>query len=169
MKKIIEINNIQLKDKYLEFLYYYMKKFYDIHSNLEDLNFDLLNNFFLLDSKDNNKYTTSSNKNESVTEITNEEYEKELREAIEIIKKGLNNLNISFNDFVKNITNEVEIDGIFYNYFNIDNFNIELKRNNINLSELKLSCLCNKYHITENLQIINKEKIENDIDEIIGE
>ena len=169
MKGIIEMNNIQLKDKYLEFLYYYMKKFNDPNSNLDDLDFDLLNNFFTIDSQDNFdfKATTNSNKNESITEITNEEYEKEIKESITIIKKGLNILNICFNDFIKKITYKAEINTDSYECFNIENFNLLLKANNIILSELKLSCLCNKYHITDNLQIIDKEKIEKDIEELI--
>ena len=168
MKRIIEMNNIQLKDKYSEFLYYYMKKFYDPNSNLDDLDFDLLNNFFVLDSKDyNNKATTNSNKNESITEITNEEYEKKLKNAIDNIKRGLNRLNISFSEFIKKITYKAEIDSVSYECFNIENFDLLLKANDIILSELKLSCICNKYHITENLQVIDKNKIEKDIEKSI--
>ena len=155
MKEIIEENNIQLKEKYSAFLYYYMKKFNDPNSNLDDLDFDLLNNFFL----DN----TNSNENDSVTEITNEEYEKQLKEAIDIIKKGLNQLDLSFGNLVKDITYKAEIDDVFYDYFTIENFNEELKKNKIILTELKLSCLCNKYCLPENLKFIDKNKIENDI------
>ena len=163
MKEIIEINNIQLKDKYLEFLYYYLKKFNDPNSNLEDLDFDLLNNFFLLNNKNNSKDVTNSNDNDSVTEITNEEYERQLKDAINTIKNGINYNDLNFNDLVKNITYKAEIDGIFYDYFTIENFNEELKRNKIILTELKLSCLCNKYCLPENLKFIDKNKIEKDI------
>ena len=155
MKEIIEENKIQLKEKYTAFLYYYMKKFNDPNSNLDDLEFDILNNFFL----DN----TNSNENDSVTEITNEEYEKQLKEAIDIIKKGLNQLDLNFGNLIKDITYKAEIDGVFYDYFTIENFNEELKKNKIILSELKLSCLCNKYCLPENLKFIDKNKIENDI------
>ena len=155
MKEIIEENNIQLKEKYSAFLYYYMKKFNDPNSNLDDLEFDILNKFFL----DN----TNSNENDSVTEITNEEYEKQLKEAIDIIKNGLNHLDLNFGNLVKDITYKAEIDGVFYDYFTIENFNEELKKNKIILTELKLSCLCNKYCLPENLKFIDKNKIENDI------
>ena len=162
------MNNIQLKDKYLDFLIYYMKKFNDPNSNLDDLDFDLLKNFFVLDSKDNNnKITTNSNKNESINEKTNEEHERELKDAINIIKKRLNFLNISFNDFIAQITFKVEINSVNYECFNIENFYLLLKTNNIILSELKLTCICKKYHINENLQIIDKGKIEKDIEESI--
>ena len=173
MKEIIEVNNIQLKDKYLEFLYYYMKKFNDPNSNLDDLDFDMFNNLFVLDNKnnnenynnENNENKTDSNGNDSVTEITNEEYEKQLKGAIDIIKKGINDSGVSFSDFVKNITFKAEVDGTFYDYFTIESFNEELKKSNIILSELKLSCLCNKYCLPENLKFIDKNKIEKDINE----
>jgi hypothetical protein len=166
MKEIIEVNNIQLKDKYLEFLYYYMKKFNDPNSNLDDLDFDMFNNLFVLDNKNNNDNKTDSNGNDSVTEITNEEYEKQLKGAIDIIKKGINESGRSFSDFIKNITFKAEVDGTFYDYFTIESFNEELKKNNIILSELKLSCLCNKYCLPENLKFIDKNKIEKDINEL---
>ena len=164
MKEIIENNNIQLKDKYFEFIYYYMKKFSDPNSNLDDLDFDLFNNLFLLNSNKNN-VPTNSIENDSVTEITNEDYERHLKEAIDIIKKGLKNLGYKFGDLVKNITYKAEIDGIFYEYFTIENFNEELKNKKINISELKLSCLCNKYCLPENLKFIDKNKIEKDIEQ----
>ena len=43
MKSILDANEIQLKDKYIEFLFYYMKKFSDPDAKLEDLKFSLLN------------------------------------------------------------------------------------------------------------------------------
>lgn len=163
MKEIIELNNIKLKDKYLEFLYYYLKKNNDPNSNLEDLDFDLLNNLFVENYKNKSQTLTNSNENDSVTEITNEEYEKQLKDAINIIKDGINVNNLNFDDLVKSITYKAEIDGIFYDYFTIENFNDELKRNKIILSELKLSCLCNKYCLPENLKFIDKNKIKKDI------
>ena len=165
MKEIIEVNNIQLKEKYIEFLYYYMKKFNDSESNLDDLDFNLLNNLFSAETKTNEKISTTSNNNNnnSVTEITNEEYEKHLKETIYLIKKGIKNLGIDFDEFVKDITYTTEVDGKEYNYFTIENFNEELRKCEIELSEIKLSCLCNKYSLPDNLKCIDKNKIEKDI------
>ena len=164
MKEIIEMNNIQLKEKYLEFLYYYLKKFNNPESNLDDLDFDLFNTLFSTETKNNEKITTTSNNNNnSVTEITNEEYERHLKETINAIKIGIKNEGIAFDDFVKDITYQTEVDGKEYNYFTIENFNEELKKCNVELSELKLSCLCNKYCIPDNLKYINKDKLEKDI------
>ena len=164
MKEIIEANNIQLKEKYLEFLYYYMKKFSNPESNLEDLDFDLLNNLFSAEVKNNEIVSTTSNmNNNSVTEITNEEYEKHLKESLDFIKLGVKNSRVTFDEFVKDITYLTEVDGKEYKYFTIENFNEELRKCNIDLSELQLSCLCNKYSIPDNLKYIDKNKIEKDI------
>ena len=163
VKEIIEGNNIQLKEKYFEFLYYYMKKFEDSESNLEDLDFNILSNLILTETKSNEKNTTNSNNNNSVTEITNEEYERHLKETINLIKQGINNLGIGFDDFIKDITYTTEVDGKEYNYFTIENFIEELRKIKIELSEIKLSCLCNKYSIPDNLKLIDKNKIEKDI------
>ena len=164
VKEIIEKNNIQLKEKYLEFLYYYMKKFENPESNLEDLDFGLLSNLFQIDTKNNEKVVTSSNKNNnSVTEITNEEYQKHLNETINLIKKGVKNSGVGFNDFVKDFTYVTEVDGKEYNYFTIENFNEKLRKCKIKLSEIQLSCLCNKYSIPDNLKYIDKNKIEKKI------
>ena len=164
VKEIIEGNNIQLKEKYLEFLYYYMKKFDDSESNLEDLDFDILNNLILTETKSNEKNTTNSNNNNnSVTEITNEEYERHLKETINLIKKGINKLGIGFDEFIRDITYTTEVDGQEYSYFTIENFIEELRKIKVELSEIKLSCLCNKYSIPDNLKLIDKNKIEKDI------
>ena len=164
MKEIIEENNIKFKEKYLEFLYFYMKKFNDSQSNIDDLDFSRLNNLFFAETKTNEKIsTTSNNYNNSVTEITNEEYEKYLKETINLIKKGIKNLEVDFEEFVKDITNSTEVDGKEYNYFTIENFNEKLRKSEIELSEIQLSCLCNKYSLPDNLKYIDKNKIEKDV------
>ena len=163
MKEIVDANNIELKEEYLEFLCYYMKKFNNPESNLDDLDFYLLNNIFSSESKNNEIVATTSNNNNSMTEITNEEYERHLSEIIKLIKIVLINSKINFDTFVKDITFQTEVDGNEYNYFTIENFNDKLRKCNIELSELKLSCLCNKYSIPNNLKYLDKDKLEKDI------
>ena len=166
VKEMIEANNIKFKEKYLEFLYYYMKKFKDPKSNLDDLDFSQLSNLFLTETRNNEKTSTVSNmNNNSVTEITNEEYEKHLKETINLIKKGIKIAGVDFDTFVKDITYTTEVDGKEYNYFTIENFIEGLRKYKIELSEIKLSCLCNKYSIPDNLKYIDKNKIEKDITE----
>ena len=166
VKEIMDENNIQLKDKYLEFLYFYMKRYNNPNSNLEDLDFGQLNNLILFENKTNEKFSsTSEDNNNSVTEISNEEYEKHLKEAITLIKNGIQNTGLNFDEFVKDITYMTEVDGKEYNFFTIENFNEELKECQVELSEIKLSCLCNKYSIPNNLKCIDKDKIEKDIND----
>ena len=140
-----------------------MKKINNPESNLDDLDFDLLNNIFSTESKNNEIVATTTTNNNSMTEITNEEYERHLSESIKLIKIELINSKISFDTFVKDITYQTEVDGKEYNYFTIENFNDKLRKCNIELSELKLSCLCNKYSIPDNLKYIDKDKLEKDI------
>ena len=253
MKELLDQNDINLKDKYIEFLFYYMKKFNDPDSRLGDLKFSLLNNIMLLENgniniinrgenegnslnvkindeqtivgylseednlnkkieitlnkedsnivgqneKNNNKKhskngvktpteveyskrrkkknNTDKNENsddyeedeDSMTEITNEEYIKQLTEAICLMQKGLKEANTTFNDLMINVIQKRKINRIFYECITIEDFNDQLKSINIVLSDLKLSCLCSKYSIPNELRLIDKSKIEKDIEDQI--
>jgi hypothetical protein len=253
MKELLDQNDINLKDKYIEFLFYYMKKFNDPDSRLGDLKFSLLNNIFHLEDgniniinrgenegnnlnvninedqtnvgnlseedklnknieitnnkedsnivgemdKNNNKKhsqngiktpteveyskrrkkknNTDKNENsddyeedeDSMTEITNEEYIKQLTEAICLMQKGLKEANTNFNDLMTNVIQKRKINGIFYECITIEDFNEQLKSINIVLSDLKLSCLCSKYSIPNELRLIDKNKIGKDIEDQI--
>ena len=257
MKELLDQNDINLKDKYIEFLFYYMKKFNDPDSKLGDLKFSLLNNIMLFEdgniniinrrenegnnlnvnlneeqtnvgnlSEDDNlnknieitnnkedsniigendknnvkinnkkhskngiktptevdyskrrkkKNNTDKNENsddyeedeDSMTEITNEEYIKQLTEAICMMQKGLKEANTNFNDLMTNVIQKRKINGIFYECITIEDFNDQLKSINIVLSDLKLSCLCSKYSIPNELRLIDKNKIEKDIEDQI--
>ena len=237
------------KNIYIEFLFYYMKKFNDPDSRLGDLKFSLLNNIFHLEDgniniinrgenegnnlnvninedqtnvgnlseedklnknieitnnkedsnivgekdKNNNKKhskngiktpteveyskrrkkknNTDKNENsddyeedeDSMTEITNEEYIKQLTEAICLMQKGLKEANTNFNDLMTNVIQKRKINGIFYECITIEDFNEQLKSINVLLTDLKLSCLCSKYSIPNELRLIDKNKIEIDI------
>ena len=160
VKELIEENQINLKDKYVEFLFYYLKQFDDKDSKLEYLNYTKLNklleqsednkdikqeltasdeeekklnteptkkekfeNIFMkknLDSNIENINNEESTKKENInnevnktddsaTEITNEEYLKQLKESINLIKKGLEKENISFKNFVEENKKEMKI------------------------------------------------------------
>ena len=246
MKELLDKNEINLKDKYIEYLFYYMKKFEDPESKLSDLKFSLLNNIlssnqneiknFEINNNSNLNFNEndinvdyniikeedkvnlskkeelnaeeidkkSSNKNngisgikspteedftnmqkkknhtdknekensedyeddeDSMTEITNGEYIKQLTEAICIMQKGLSEANIIFSDLMSNVIQKRKISGIFYECITIEDFNDQLKSINIVLSDLKLSCLCSKYSIPNELRLIDKNKIEKDIND----
>ena len=255
MKELLEQNEIKLKDKYIEFLFYYLTKFDDPESKLSDLKFSLLDNIIPSNSNlnsnefqiiENNKNNSNINLNEldelkmnqeknniineenknnkeesnildefekmskknkmneingikspteqdysnrrkiknhteknekentddyeeddedSMTEITNEEYIKQLTEAISTMQKGLKEANISFNDLMINVIQKRKITGIFYECITIEDFNDQLKSIKVVLSDLKLSCLCSKYSIPNELRLIDKKRIEKDIEE----
>ena len=259
MKELLDQNEINLKDKYIEFLFYYMKKFDDPNAKLGDLKFSLLYNIIPLSEFDNNinlnirrgnnEINSNTNKNEektnvgnlseednpqknfentnnkddsnvlpdmdksnqnnkskskkdglktptevefskrqkkknntdkndnnnnsddyeededSMTEITNEEYIKQLTEAICLMQKGLKEANTNFGDLMTNVIQKRKINGIFYECITIEDFNDQLKSINVVLSDLKLSCLCSKYSIPNELRLIDKNKIEKDIED----
>jgi hypothetical protein len=101
---------------------------------------------------------------DSMTEITNEEYVKQLLESIKQMREGLEKTKTDFNDLMSNIVQKRKINGKFYEYVTIEDFNDQLKTIGINLSDLKLSCLCSKYSIPNELRLIDKNKIFKDIE-----
>ena len=257
MKEILDKNAINLKDKYIEFLFYYLKKFDDPEAKLSDLKFDLFYNIIpkeeekkeieeensennnlnfpikdseikdinnsdkneeedldieaskkesnildILEDKKSNINLTSQNKEmkspieedfskrqkrkkkekrsgkkeekensedfeedeDSMTEITNEEYIKQLTEALKIMEKGLKENDIKFEELMSNVVQKRKITGIFYECISIEDFNDQFKSINITLSDLKLSCLCSKYSIPNELRLIDKNKLDKDIE-----
>ena len=58
-----------------------------------------------------------------------------------------------------------KINGVFYECITIEDFNDQLKSIKVVLSDLKLSCLCSKYSIPNELRLIDKKRIEKDIEE----
>ena len=265
MKEILDKNDINLKDKYVEFLFYYLKKFENPETKLSDLKFDLLKNIlpqdkekekenekereFDIENSENNNFNlpikdseikentykneempelNSSKKEESnimdildknrninltsqgneiksgtegnfssrhkkkkeenksekkqkkddkensedfedddedsMTEITNEEYIKQLTEALQIMEERLKEKKLKFDDLMSNVVQKRKIAGIFYECISIEDFNDQFKSINIVLSDLKLSCLCSKYSIPNELRLIDKNKLSKDIE-----
>ena len=120
-----------------------------------------------------NKVNTENNKDnsddyeeeeDSMTEITSEEYVKQLTEALSQMSKGLNLAKLTFSKLMENVIQKRKITGVFYDCITIEDFNDQLKSINVVLADLKLSCLCSKYSIPNELRLIDKNKIEKDID-----
>ena len=259
MKEILDKNEINLKDKYIEFLFYYLKKFEDPESKLSDLKFELLKNILkeekekekieeensennnlnfpikdseikdnsykneediaintskkedsnildILDKRSNINLTSQKNEmkspteedfskrqkrkkksmdkksqkkekkedkensddfeeeEDSMTEITNEEYIKQLSEALKIMQNGIKEKGTTFEELMSNVVQKRKITGIFYECISIEDFNEQFKSLNIILSDLKLSCLCSKYSIPNELRLIDKNKMEKDLE-----
>ena len=213
LKELIEENQINLKDKYVEFLFYYLKQFDDKNAKLDYLKYSKLNDLLELteDSQDKNKELSiseeedkklntepsrperfdnilkkknkdnnisnenneESNKDvinneenktdESATEITVDEYLRQLKESIDLIKKAIKIKNSSFKDFVKDKKKITKQKGENVEYISINDLNNKLKAIGVILSDLKLSCLCSKYSLENNLQLINIKNLEQDI------
>ena len=213
LKELIEENKINLKDKYVEFIFYYLKQFDDKNAKLDYLQYSKLNDLIplsddskemqqdiLLTDDDNKKLNTEPtkqenfdnilNKNkdnnienfnieesskkennfeenktdESATEITIDEYLKQLGEAIESIKNGLKNENISFKDFVEDKKKVTNLEGKNIEYISINDLNNKFKDIGVILSDLKLSCLCSKYSLQNDLRLINIKSFEEDLE-----
>jgi hypothetical protein len=101
---------------------------------------------------------------ESATEITIDEYLKQLGEAIESIKNGLKNENISFKDFVEDKKKVTNLEGKNIEYISINDLNNKFKDIGVILSDLKLSCLCSKYSLQNDLRLINIKSFEEDLE-----
>ena len=99
-----------------------------------------------------------------MTEITNEEYVKQLSEALKIMQKGIKEKGTTFEELMANVIQKRKITGIFYECISIEDFNEQFKSLNIILSDLKLSCLCSKYSIPNELRLIDKNKMAKDIE-----
>jgi hypothetical protein len=213
LKELIEENKINLKDKYVEFIFYYLKQFDDKNAKLDYLQYSKLNDLIplsddskemqqdiLLTDDDNKKLNTEPtkqenfdnilNKNkdnnienynidesskkennfeenktdESATEITIDEYLKQLGEAIESIKNGLKNENVSFKDFVEDKKKVTNVEGKNIEYISINDLNNKFKDIGVILSDLKLSCLCSKYSLQNDLRLINIKSFEEDLE-----
>ena len=116
-------------------------------------------------NKTEKKSENNSAMDESMTEITNEEYIKQLSDCIKLIKSGLTRKKISFDEFIREIKQEIEIENSIIECMTIDDFNEILKRIGIVFSDLKLSCLCSKYSLPNELRLIEIKKLREDINE----
>ena len=213
LKELIELNNINIKDKYIEFLFYYLKKYNDNEAKLDDLKYNLLKDILVENSYDDkvedknldilndknynekefknneiieekneskdNKDVGDTNKgknitderkkekdisnDDSITEITNEEYAKNLKDAIKFIKNGIDKNKTNFNELIKNIKKNTKVYKNKIEYITIDDLNTKLREINVLLSDLQLSCLCNKYSIPNDLRQLNSKSLEEDI------
>ena len=213
LKELIEENKINLKDKYVEFLFYYLKKFDDKDAKLDYLKCSKLNDIIeqpeenkntkkemFSSEEDEKKVNTEPNKperfdnilkkasknnildnenvnnediddnngeedklDESATEISVEEYLKQLKGALDLIKRALKLKNKSLSSIVENKKKIMKSDDEDIEYILITDLYNELKSIGVVLSDLKLSCLCSKYCLQNDLKNINIKSLEDDL------
>ena len=202
--------DLNIKDKYIEYIFYYMKKFDNPEKSLFDLKISKLKELLdeksintniqdnkiendnenidknieedkKIENKKNDNLTSLTNTehkefpksaddknklddNDSYEEISREEYEKAINEVLLLIKLIMEKENKTcykvFEDSIVKIS-QPECDII-----TIESFNDELVKRGINLTELQISCICNKYCINEKLKALNIPQIDLDIKKI---
>ena len=192
IKNILDIN-IDIKDKYIEFLFYYMKKYENNENeknssifNLQTLKLKEILEIKIQDNNDkkddnNNKdifnndikniESISKEKNNfddsSYEEISKTEYEKILNNILLLIKNLLTNKNKTlyelFKDSIVTISKPQN-----YEIITIDSLNTELNKENIFLTDIQLSCLFNKYCVNEELKALDVKTLYNDINKVMN-
>ena len=202
--------DLNIKDKYIEYIFYYMKKFDNPEKSLFDLKISKLkelldeksinsntednkkendneninknkqedkeienkknNNFISLSNTEHKEFPKSADdknkldENDSYEEISREEYEKAINEVLLLIKLIMEKENKTcYNVFEDSI---VKISQPECDIITIESFNDELVKRGINLTELQISCICNKYCINEKLKALNVPQIDLDIKKI---
>ena len=108
----------------------------------------------------NNNETNINNGDDSVTEITNEDYKKQIIDSINLIQNGLRVNSTTFNDLMNGVIHKNLINGNFCEYINIEDFNEKIISIGVVLTDLQLSCLCSRFCVSNELRLIDKEKFE---------
>lgn len=124
---------------------------------------DKLNNGII-----NNNETNINNEEDSITEITNDEYNKYILESINQIQKAMKNKSTAFNELMKGVINKMSVNGEFYEYINVEDFNEKIVSIGVTLSDIQLSCLCSKYCVPNELRFIDKLKFEKNLEDYIN-
>lgn len=152
MKRVFDKNPQLLKDKYIEFLFYYMKQFTDSKASLYDLSLEKFNE--LLQPKEE--------EDEEEEEISSKKYNQEINSSLMLLKSLMESENKKLIEFFTD--NIVKIKNPPTSGVTIDSFYNKLIDKGVNLTELQLSCLYNKYCVNDELKAIDICQIEKDIE-----
>ena len=107
-----------------------------------------------------NKFNESENENESVTEITNEDFIKHIKDSLNLIQTALEENSLDFINFIEDNVRKIKLDGKLYDYINIEDLNEKLIGIKVVLSDMQLSCLCSKYSLPDELRLIDVKNFE---------
>ena len=119
------------------------------NGNEEEIN-KIINN-----KTEGGKNKTNDNEDDSVTEITNEDFIRHIKESLKFIQTGLDSNNLDFISFIKDNIKKKIIDGEEFEYINIEDLNEKLNEVDVILSDLQVSCHCSKYRLPDELRLIN--------------
>ena len=110
--------------------------------------------------KDKFNESENENENESVTEITNEDFIKHIKDSLNLIQTALEENSLDFINFIEDNVQKIKLGGKFYDYVNIEDLNDKLIGIRVVLSDMQLSCLCSKFSLPEELRLIDVKNFE---------
>ena len=161
MKKLIEDEKIVIKDEYVQYLFYEMKRFDDPSQSLYNLK---MKNFF--DILENNE-NESKMDTESDIEITNEEYISIITtfgmQLLNYLENNHTDLRTVLGDIVQNLSGEDSTEKIEVVF--IEPFVNRMKEIGIELNdEIKIYCLYSRYKLSDEYEIISVNLLEKELE-----
>ena len=66
---------------------------------------------------------------------------------------------------METVINKNLIEGEYYEYINIEDFNDKLMSIGVTLTDLQLSCLCSKFSVPNELRLIDKKMFEKSLED----
>ena len=163
LKKLLEEQNIELKDEYSQYLFYELKKFEDPNATIQELKLDNLFKIF------ENSQNDSKMEEESDIEITNEQYVNIIYsiglQLIKYLDTNKTTLRQVLGDNIKNISGENVEEKDKIEVIVIEDFIEKLKEIGIQLNtEIEIYCLFSRYKITDEYGIISINLLEKDLE-----
>ena len=161
MKKLIEDEKILIKDEYVQYLFYEMKKFEDPSKSLYDLK--MKNLYDILDNNENE----SKMETESDIEITNDEYISIITgfgtQLLNYLERNHTDLRTVLGGIVQNLSGEDTTEKIEVVF--IEPFVNRMKEIGIELSdEIKIYCLFSRYKLSDEYEIISVNLLEKELE-----
>ena len=77
----------------------------------------------------------------------------------------MQNNSTDFDNLMDKVINKNIINGEYYEYINIEDFNEKLVSIGLTLTDLQLSCLCSKFSVPNELRLIDKKKFEKSLED----
>ena len=161
LKKLIEEQQIEIKDEYIQYLFYELKKFEDPSASLYDLK--VQNLFDILENNENE----SKMNTESDIEITNEEYVNIIttfgNQLLNYLNTNHTDLRTVLGNIIENLSGEdasEKIEVVF-----IEPFVNRMKEIGIDLNdEIKIYCLFSRYKLSDEYEIISVNLLEKELE-----
>ena len=171
-KYILDKNtDITLKEKYIDFIIYYMKQFDDNKSSLYDLKISKLDEIVNEEinenendkdkDKDINNNVKEEKANESIKDISLEIYNNNINSVLVVIKQLMKDENKEFRELFSESIETIENTNT--DIISLESFINELNKKDITLNSLQISCFNKKYCINEELHSLEIKQIEEDV------